>query len=136
MDILSKAMYHARELAMSRMRAEATAMGADGIVGIKLTIKRLEWDQRLLEFVAIGTGVAHCGGRKGFRAHDGGQNLTKSGTYAASQIGGCAIDLFGLYEPCQVSQQLLPTEVTGLQRNDIRQALLHDVELGADRYFP
>jgi hypothetical protein len=30
LDVLSKAMYHARELAMSRMRAEATAMGADG----------------------------------------------------------------------------------------------------------
>ena len=43
LDVLSKAMYHARELAMSRMRAEATAMGADGIVGVKLTIKRLEW---------------------------------------------------------------------------------------------
>ena len=45
MKVLSKAMYHARELAMSRMRAEATAMGADGIVGVKLTIKRLEWDE-------------------------------------------------------------------------------------------
>jgi uncharacterized protein YbjQ (UPF0145 family) len=72
MDILSKAMYHARELAMSRMRAEAAAMGADGIVGVELTVKRLEWNQRLLEFIAIGTGVAHGEGRKGFRAHDGG----------------------------------------------------------------
>jgi uncharacterized protein YbjQ (UPF0145 family) len=34
LDVLSKAMYHARELAMSRMRAEATAMQADGIVGV------------------------------------------------------------------------------------------------------
>jgi uncharacterized protein YbjQ (UPF0145 family) len=68
MDILSKAMYHARELAMSRMRAEATAMGADGIVGVKLTIKRLEWDEHLLEFIAIGTGVVHGEGHKGFRA--------------------------------------------------------------------
>src|SRR5271156_1833908 len=72
MDVISKAMYHARELAMSRMRAEASAMGADGIVGVKLTIKRLEWDQHLLEFIAIGTGVVHAHGRKGFRAHDGG----------------------------------------------------------------
>ena len=72
MKVLSKAMYHARELAMSRMRAEATAMGADGIVGVKLTIKQLEWNQHLLEFIAIGTGVVHGEGRKGFRAHDGG----------------------------------------------------------------
>ncbi|MGH7056691.1 MAG: heavy metal-binding domain-containing protein [Acetobacteraceae bacterium] len=72
MEVLSKAMYHARELAMARMRAEASAMGADGIVGVKLTIKRLEWDEHLLEFIAIGTGVVHGEGRKGFRAHDGG----------------------------------------------------------------
>jgi uncharacterized protein YbjQ (UPF0145 family) len=72
LDVLSKAMYHARELAMSRMRAEATAMGADGIVGVKLTIKRLEWDANLLEFIALGTGVVHGDGHRGFRAHDGG----------------------------------------------------------------
>jgi uncharacterized protein YbjQ (UPF0145 family) len=72
LDVLSKAMYHARELAMSRMRAEAAAMGADGIVGVKLTIKRLEWDEHLLEFIAIGTGVVHGAGHRGFRAHDGG----------------------------------------------------------------
>ena len=72
LDVLSRAMYHARELAMDRMRAEAAAMGADGIVGVKLTIKRLEWDDQLLEFIAIGTGVVHGDGHKGFRAHDGG----------------------------------------------------------------
>jgi uncharacterized protein YbjQ (UPF0145 family) len=72
LDVLSKAMYHARELAMTRMRAEATAMGADGIVGVKLTIKRMEWDEHLLEFIAIGTGVVHGDGHTGFRAHDGG----------------------------------------------------------------
>jgi uncharacterized protein YbjQ (UPF0145 family) len=72
LDVLSKAMYHARELAMARMRAEATEMKADGIVGVKLTIKRLEWDDQLLEFIAIGTGVVHGEGHQGFRAHDGG----------------------------------------------------------------
>jgi hypothetical protein len=29
---------------------------------------------------------------------------------------------FGLHEPCQVSQRLLPTEITGLRRNHVRQA--------------
>jgi uncharacterized protein YbjQ (UPF0145 family) len=72
LDVLSKAMYHARELALTRMRAEASAMGADGIVGVKLTIKRLEWDEHLLEFIALGTGVVHGAGHKGFLAHDGG----------------------------------------------------------------
>ena len=72
LTVLSQAMYHARELAMDRMRSEATAMGADGIVGVQLTIKRLEWDRNLLEFLAIGTGVVHGKGHRGFRAHDGG----------------------------------------------------------------
>jgi uncharacterized protein YbjQ (UPF0145 family) len=72
LDVLSKAMYHARELAMERMRAEAKAMGADGIVGVKLTIKRMEWDAHMLEFIAIGTGVVHGQGHAGFKAHDGG----------------------------------------------------------------
>ena len=72
LEVLSKAMYHARELAMARMRAEASGMGADGIVGVKLTIKRMEFDEHLLEFIAIGTGVVHGAGHAGFRAHDGG----------------------------------------------------------------
>jgi len=65
-------MYHARELAMSRMRSEATDMGADGIVGVRLTITRLPWNNDMLEFMAFGTGVIHEHGRTGFRAHDGG----------------------------------------------------------------
>ena len=65
LDVLSRAMYHARELAMERMRAEAQAMGADGIVGVKLTIKRMEWDNHMLEFIAIGTGVVHRHGPQG-----------------------------------------------------------------------
>ena len=72
LEVLSAAMYQARELAMARMRAEAAAMSADGIVGVQLTIKRLEWDPHLLEFIAIGTGVVHGAGHPGFRAHDGG----------------------------------------------------------------
>jgi uncharacterized protein YbjQ (UPF0145 family) len=74
LDVLSKAMYHARELAMDRMRAEAKEMGADGIVGVKLTIKRMEWDAHMLEFIAIGTGVVHGQGHAGFKAHDGGRS--------------------------------------------------------------
>lgn len=72
LEILSQAMYHARELAMSRMREEAREMGAHGIVGVRLEIKHVEWDANILEFVAIGTGVVHRHEREGFRAHDGG----------------------------------------------------------------
>jgi uncharacterized protein YbjQ (UPF0145 family) len=68
---ISQAMYHARELAMSRMRAEAKDMGADGIVGVRLEVKRLEWDEHVLEFVAIGTGVVHAQGHSGFKGPNG-----------------------------------------------------------------
>jgi uncharacterized protein YbjQ (UPF0145 family) len=72
LTVLSQAMYQARELAMARMREEAKAMGADGIVGVQLTIKHLHFDDQLLEFIAFGTGVIHSKGHEGFRAHDGG----------------------------------------------------------------
>ena len=71
MDVLSQAMYHARELAMSRMREEARDMGADGIVGVQLTVKRLEWDENILEFMAIGTGVVHAQGHATFKGPNG-----------------------------------------------------------------
>src|SRR5947207_14059247 len=37
---LIQAMYNARFLTMSRMEAEAGALGADGIVGVRLTVKQ------------------------------------------------------------------------------------------------
>jgi uncharacterized protein YbjQ (UPF0145 family) len=71
LEVLSQAMYHARELAMTRMREEATGMGADGIVGVELTVKRLEWSADILEFMAIGTGVVHAKGHTGFKGPNG-----------------------------------------------------------------
>src|SRR5262245_573625 len=40
MAVLSQAMYHARDLAMTRMEAEADALGADGVVGVRLEVGR------------------------------------------------------------------------------------------------
>ena len=77
MEVLSQAMYHARELAMARMREEARAMGADGVVGVRLTVKRLPWDDKVLEFVAIGTGIVRAGEHPGFRG-PGGQPFTSA----------------------------------------------------------
>ncbi len=57
LQVLSQAMYQARELAMSRMEEEADALGADGIVGVRLDINRYEWGQGLAEFMAVGTAV-------------------------------------------------------------------------------
>lgn len=57
MVVLTQAMYHARELAMTRMEEEADALGADGIVGVRLEVTRHEWGEALAEFVAIGTAI-------------------------------------------------------------------------------
>ena len=43
MQVLSQAMYEARELAMTRMEEEADQLGADGIVGVRLNIGRYDW---------------------------------------------------------------------------------------------
>ena len=57
LEQLSQAMYHARDLAMTRMEAEAAALGADGIVGVRLEIEFKEFGNDLAEFIAIGTAV-------------------------------------------------------------------------------
>ena len=87
MDVLSQAMYTARELAISRMREEASAMNADGIIGVRLEVKRMEWNPHVLEFVAIGTGVVHAAGHPGFKGVKG-QPFT-SATCRARISGRC-----------------------------------------------
>ena len=62
MTVLTQAMYHARELAMTRMEEEADQLGADGIVGVRLDIGRYEWGADLAEFIAVGTAVKHRDG--------------------------------------------------------------------------
>jgi uncharacterized protein YbjQ (UPF0145 family) len=62
MAVLSEAMYSARELAMTRMEEEADALGADGIVGVRLDIGRYEWGEHMAEFIAVGTAIKHRDG--------------------------------------------------------------------------
>jgi uncharacterized protein YbjQ (UPF0145 family) len=62
MTTLSQAMYHARELAMTRMEEEADQLGADGVVGVRLDVSRYEWGGDLAEFIAVGTAVKHSEG--------------------------------------------------------------------------
>lgn len=70
LETLTQAMYHARELAMTRMEEEADMLGADGIVGVRLDIGRHEWGQHLAEFIAIGTAIRHREGEH-YRAPNG-----------------------------------------------------------------
>jgi uncharacterized protein YbjQ (UPF0145 family) len=71
LQVLSQAMYNARELAMARMRAEADHLAADGIVGVQLRMQMYAWGQDVLEFVATGTAVRALGGTGAHRAPDG-----------------------------------------------------------------
>jgi uncharacterized protein YbjQ (UPF0145 family) len=75
LQILTQAMYNARELAMARMRAEADHLGADGIVGVQLRMQRYVWGQDVLEFIATGTAARALGRGAGtagaHRAPDG-----------------------------------------------------------------
>jgi uncharacterized protein YbjQ (UPF0145 family) len=53
----TQAMYDARELAMTRMQAEAKALGARGIVGVQLHEHNHGWGKHTVEFFAIGTAI-------------------------------------------------------------------------------
>ncbi|MEO6956847.1 MAG: heavy metal-binding domain-containing protein, partial [Antricoccus sp.] len=57
LDTLSQAMYHARELAMTRMEEEAKELGAHGIVAVRLEIEFKEFGSDIAEFTAVGTAV-------------------------------------------------------------------------------
>jgi len=51
---LTEAMYNARELAMTRMEEEAAELGADGVVGVRLTVNYYDWGKDAAEFIAVG----------------------------------------------------------------------------------
>jgi uncharacterized protein YbjQ (UPF0145 family) len=57
LTLLTQAMYSARELAMVRMEEEADALGADGVVAVRLTLNMHAWGANVIEFLAIGTAV-------------------------------------------------------------------------------
>lgn len=79
LDVLTQAMYHARELAMTRMEEEADVLGADGIVGVRLIVNRQQWGENLAEFMAIGTAIKHV---------DGGNYRTPSNKPFTSDLTG------------------------------------------------
>jgi uncharacterized protein YbjQ (UPF0145 family) len=62
MQVLSQAMYQARDLAMTRMEEEADRLGADGVIGVRLDIGRYEWGENMAEFIAVGTAIRNRAG--------------------------------------------------------------------------
>ncbi len=79
LETLTQAMYHARELAMTRMEEEADSIGADGIVGVRLEVGRQEWGENLAEFIAIGTAI---------KARSGESHRAPSGRPFTSDLSG------------------------------------------------
>ena len=67
LQVLTRAMNNARELAMTRMQAEADHLGADGIVGVELRMQSYVWGQDVLEFIATGTAVRALGSARAAR---------------------------------------------------------------------
>jgi len=59
--VYTQAIYHARELAMDRMQAEALKGGASGIVGVQVSEHARGWDKQVFEFMAIGTSIRRTG---------------------------------------------------------------------------
>jgi uncharacterized protein YbjQ (UPF0145 family) len=79
LDVLSQAMYEAREKAMSRMEKEADVLGADGIVGVRLEVEFKEWGSDVAEFIAVGTAV---------KAEDGSNWRNAAGKPFTSDLSG------------------------------------------------
>ncbi len=71
LEILTRALYEARELAMTRLEEEADVLGADGVVGVRLEVGGYDWADTALEFTAVGTAVRAPKGETGWRTRDG-----------------------------------------------------------------
>lgn len=140
MDVLTQALYHARELAMTRMQEEAHELGADGIVGVRLTAKRLEFDPDLAEFVAIGTAVYRADGNgeawraggKPFTSDLSGQDfwtLLKSGYRPVGMVmGNCVYHI-----AMQSIGQMFKTMGQNVEMTNFTQGLYDARELAMER---
>jgi uncharacterized protein YbjQ (UPF0145 family) len=53
----TQGLYDARELAMTRLQAEADQVRADGVIGARVVVSPHIWGEHAVEFLAIGTAV-------------------------------------------------------------------------------
>jgi uncharacterized protein YbjQ (UPF0145 family) len=71
LEVLTAAMYEARQLAMTRLEEEADVLGADGVIGVRLEVGGYDWAETALEFSAVGTAVKAPPGEGSWRTRDG-----------------------------------------------------------------
>src|SRR5450755_746902 len=57
----TQGIYEARELALSRMQAEATDAKSSGIVGVSVEVNNHVWGEHATEFLATGTAIRRLG---------------------------------------------------------------------------
>jgi uncharacterized protein YbjQ (UPF0145 family) len=92
---LSEAMYAARELAMTRMEEEAIALGADGVVGVRLDVNYYEFGKDSAEFIAMGTAIKAEDGRS-YRNAEGKpftSDLSGQGFWTLRRVGHIPLGL-------------------------------------------
>src|SRR5499427_958871 len=62
--------------------------------------------------------------------------MKKAITHLGGSYAPCALLIdVGFDEAGEVSQRILPAEIARFHRNGVGKTLLHDVQLGADRYW-
>jgi uncharacterized protein YbjQ (UPF0145 family) len=61
---VTQALYEARERAMARLQDEASAAGAEGVVGVRLEEKSHLMGSHVIEFLAVGTAVRPIAGKE------------------------------------------------------------------------
>jgi uncharacterized protein YbjQ (UPF0145 family) len=79
LTVISQAMYQCRELAMARMESEADALGADGVIGVRIRPLNYAFTSEVLEFIAVGTAI---------KATDGASYRTAHGRPFTSHLSG------------------------------------------------
>ena len=140
MTVLTQALYHARELAMTRMEEEAHELGADGIIGVRLKVKHLDWNPDLAEFVAIGTAVYKADGQgdgwkvagKPFTSDLSGQDfwtLLKSGYRPVGMVMGNCV----YHVAHQTFGQFFKSAGQNVEMTNFTQALYDARELAMER---
>lgn len=96
---LVSALRELRHTAMERARAEAAALGGDGVVGVRLTLERFPGTVNALEFQAIGTAVRSVGGThaaRPFLSDLSGQDFAKclhAGWVPIDLVMGIAVEI-------------------------------------------
>jgi uncharacterized protein YbjQ (UPF0145 family) len=119
LDGLTQAMYDARELAMSRMVAEAEALSADGIVGVRLDMFSHAGAGDVMEFVAVGTAVKSTAGGswQTAKGHPFTSDLSGQDFWTIVRTGHMPVSLVLGICVYHIAHQALRQEMTSLGQN-------------------